>query len=385
MDELRLDEMTSHASHLSNSDSKHIESGQSHTNHETPSLLPGAIANAIVRAYEGLNEFNLTESARRVLACLVRFGLKLNEMNAAAFIKKSTIAKKLGINPATVYRALEALETAGIIYRTAQPAVMSISTICFTQAGLTALGLIDPTKRGGENHITQSSTVALVRYINSEPKQSFSKRHCEPIEKNNAKPTSLPPDLVWLAQEGHVSPYGIFALMRMAREKGHRLSDVVQHARDYLRSSRIANTFAYLRTMLSKPIDYRLLVDQAESIVQSNAAQALERQRVDDQIDRVRAYRGQSYMTDEGEVWTIEETSLLRRGSDGRFSSTPFRQAIPVITKILDGTFKMTSRDCYIAEGVVQSVSSGTRHGKTSSKDARVILAGLRLSLLARG
>ncbi|KMY85011.1 hypothetical protein BUMB_04122 [Candidatus Paraburkholderia calva] len=385
MDELRPDEMTSHTRHSSNSDSKRIERDQPYTNRETPPLLPGAIANAIVRAYEGLNEFNFTESARRVLACLVRFGLKLNEMRAAAFIKKSTIAKKLGINPATVYRALEALEKAGIIYRTAQPAVMSIGTICFTQAGLTALGLIDPTKREKENHIAHLYTVAPMQYVNSEPKQSFSKKHCEPIEKKNTKQTSLPADLVWLAQEGRVSHYGIFALMRMAREKGHRLSDVVQHAGDYLRSSRIANTFAYLRAMLSKPIDYRLLVAQAESIVQSNAAQALERQRVDDQIDRVHAYRGQNYKTDEGEVWTIEETSLVKRGSDGRFSSTPFRQAIPVITKILDGTFKMVGRDCYVAKGVVQSVSSSISQGKTSSKDARTILANLRLSLLARG
>src|SRR5690349_1055571 len=82
--------------------------------------LPERILRAIALVYEsdGLRTLHITN--RQVLATLVRFALNQKDPSALAFIKKATIAQHLGISEATVYRALGALENAGLIERERQ-------------------------------------------------------------------------------------------------------------------------------------------------------------------------------------------------------------------------------------------------------------------------
>lgn len=82
-----------------------------------PHYLPSKIANALVRVYEALHEFALTQTQRQILACLVRNGVKQQKPADWIFMKKVTIAQRLRLSEATVYRCLAALERVGLIER----------------------------------------------------------------------------------------------------------------------------------------------------------------------------------------------------------------------------------------------------------------------------
>src|ERR1700753_1729161 len=93
---------------------------------DQPSLLPGAIANAIVRAYEASETSALSTNAKRVFACLIRYGVRLKDLKAKIYIRKSTIPMLLSVNEAQVYRALHAIEEVGLIARDDQAGINTI-------------------------------------------------------------------------------------------------------------------------------------------------------------------------------------------------------------------------------------------------------------------
>ncbi|WP_420715445.1 helix-turn-helix transcriptional regulator [Cupriavidus sp. D39] len=70
--------------------------------------------------YEALHEFALTQTQRQVLACLIRNGVKQQDPADWIFMKKVTIAQRLRLSEATVYRCLAALEDVGLIEREEQ-------------------------------------------------------------------------------------------------------------------------------------------------------------------------------------------------------------------------------------------------------------------------
>ncbi|MGT2491346.1 helix-turn-helix domain-containing protein [Cupriavidus basilensis] len=70
-----------------------------------------------MRVYEALHEFALTQTQRQVLACLIRNGVKQQDPARWIFMKKVTIAQRLRLSEATVYRCLAALERVGLIER----------------------------------------------------------------------------------------------------------------------------------------------------------------------------------------------------------------------------------------------------------------------------
>jgi len=52
--------------------------------------------------------------------------------------------------------------------------------------------------------------------------------------------------------------------MRVAKDRGHRLSHVVIYASKQLASLRLTNAFAYIRALLQKPTDYAYLAKQPD-------------------------------------------------------------------------------------------------------------------------
>jgi DNA-binding MarR family transcriptional regulator len=143
-------------------------------------LLPGRIANAIVAIYEDLDDCKLNPNHRKVLACLVRCGLKQHAPRDYIFIKKSTISKKTGLHEATIYRSLNALEAAGLIEREPQHKTLLrlqvIGRIRLTPKALVALNIdISRKPAGGEGGGTPNR-LAAVRDVNGVNTQSSSKK-----------------------------------------------------------------------------------------------------------------------------------------------------------------------------------------------------------------
>lgn len=308
-----------------------------------PNALPGKIANALVLVYEGLKETNLSESHRRVLACLIRFGVNLNDPSRSIFIKKSSIALKIGVNEATVYRGLSALETAGIIERDDQGrkgrAIKAIATIRLTASALVRFGFFAaPRQSTGapQAEARHHGDLAPVQDVNNAPKQSSSKKQPSqgPFCKIDGK--TVPSDLVWLHAQNGLSLSGIFKLMANAKKAGTKLSHVVTHCAHSLNALSGRELFAYLSSVIVQPIDFERIAHAKREQAQAREEARAESERLEAQLCRLSAVRGRSFADPHGRIWTVEDTSFVVR-ADGRIGSVPFKLAREAVAAITDG------------------------------------------------
>lgn len=364
---------------------------QSSSHHSEPngnlSPLPGKIANALVRVYEGLHEFNLVENQRKVFACLIRFGVNLNHPEANIFIKKSTIASKLNINEATVYRSLTALQTSGLIERDAQKRegrnIKTIGYIRLTRLALNMLGLsrsnATPVARAdGESRATQPSQglqgavvavgkgvtdLAPVQDVNNAPQQSYSKNQPRRGLFEKIGNRTVPSDLAWLHTDNALSLSGLFKLMRAARQKGARLSDIVLYSRHALLSLKGRELYAYLTTLVGLPVDHAWRAKEQSDQLEAEAAQAAEKRRDEEQLEQIDRMAGQSFMAPGGQVWTVEEGSFYVRSPDQPAGSIPFRFAGNAIGQILAGVWPQHDGTALAARVVVRKAQRNVSGG----------------------
>lgn len=90
------------------------------------------------------------------------------------------------------------------------------------------------------------------------------------------------------------------ALMRFAREQGHRLSDVVGHASEHLASAKLTNAFAYIRALIQRPTDYAYLSKQRDERKRQES-ELVERKRAREELDtQLRAYAGTTFESADG-------------------------------------------------------------------------------------
>ncbi|WP_321820777.1 MULTISPECIES: hypothetical protein [unclassified Burkholderia] len=381
---------TQHPSDASHRDS---EDADPQTRMAPLSPLPGKIANALVVVYEGLREFNLVENNRKVLACLIRFGVNLNRPEAVIFIKKSTIASKLNVNEVTVYRSLNALEQAGLIERDPQKRtaahLQTIGYIRLTKLALSTLGLsrtsslsarpvtdkadaaqTEQATKSEQGH--QASTgLAPVQDVNSASSQSFSKNHPlrSPFEKIGDK--TVPADLAWLHHDNQLALSGLFKLMRTAREKGARLSDVVRHAAEALRKLRGRELYAYLATLISLPIDHATKARDSREVEQREQERVHIRDEHNRVADALQALAGRGYLAPDGRVWTVESGAFFVTDRGRPMGSIPLAAAYPVAIDaargILDGTWpRMGSAGAEAKRGMTTATNSGAMNTTTS-------------------
>ncbi len=215
--------------------------------------LPERILRAIALIYEsdGLRTLHITN--RQVLATLVRFSLSRQDPSALAFIKKKTIARHLGISEATVYRALGALEDAGLIKREQQQRsgarLEVVGRIGFSAKLLRCIGIASPQlqltfdnpARSDESKVSPS--LASVSDVNNTI-QSSAKKHPGPGRLLQIDGRAVPMDLAPLVRDQALKMSALFLLMRLARTAGHRLSDGVPAAGNALRPLRGRELFA---------------------------------------------------------------------------------------------------------------------------------------------
>ncbi|MGF6978243.1 DNA-binding transcriptional ArsR family regulator [Paraburkholderia sp. JPY465] len=342
-----------------------------------PNALPGKIANALVLVYEGLKEINLSENHRRVLACLIRFGVNLNDPNRSIFIKKSSIASKIGVNEATVYRGLAALEAAGIIERDDQGrkgrAVKAIATIRLTAGALARFGFFAaPRQSATESPGTdqRAPDLAPVQDVNNAPKQSSLKKQptMGPFCKIAGK--TVPSDLAWLHLKNGLSLSGMFKLMAQAKKAGTKLSNVVGHCAHSLAALSGRELFAYLSSLIAQPIDFDRTARVREEQARIRDQKRLESEQFEAQLRQLAAVRGRTFSDPRGGRWQVEEGAFVVRARD-RAGSVPFTLAREAVAAITDGTWSACTGESLAMRfaGDGETVPRATNSAWTAMRD----------------
>jgi DNA-binding transcriptional ArsR family regulator len=255
-----------------------------------PRNLPNRILRAIDNA---LHLSGLPRPARATLADICRFVPQGRPFDTV-FAHKEKIAERTGASERTVYRHLQALQTAGMIEvltqeRKSRNGRFSVSRIRLTRRAAGLLGFIEmeedlfiPDAIEVPSEVTQAelaskasddesgalerpSTSTKIPVIHSLPSailasgQSLS---VPTLSKNqppklNRQPTQngLPLDLAWLTGNG-LSRAGVFGLMGIAKSKNKRLSDVVVVVKDYIADMKGGRLYAYLAALCKGPTDF---------------------------------------------------------------------------------------------------------------------------------
>jgi len=293
--------------------------------------LPEPILRAIALVYEsdGLRTLHITN--RQVLAALVRFALNQKDPSALAFIKKATIAQHLGISEATVYRALGALEDAGLIERERQQRTRAqlevVGRIRFSAKLLRCIGIASRQLQSTV-HVSAcadesgaSTRLAPVSDVNK-TMQSSTKKHPGPGSFLLIDGRAVPMDLAPLVRDQALKLSALFLLMKLARAAGHRLSDVVSAAGRALKALRGRELFAYLKSLLEKPVDYghvvrtRKLREDEERAAEARVTQ--ERQQIAELVAR---YRDKRVSGPDGLTYEVDSASIVITDANGRRSS----------------------------------------------------------------
>jgi len=298
--------------------------------------LPARILRAIALVYEsdGLRALHIT--SRQVLATLIRFALNQKNPNALAFIKKSTIAQHLAISEATVYRALGALEDAGLIERERQRTraqLEVVGRIRFTAKllhciGITGvqLGAAEP-PTGHDEPQSGAASLAQVSGVNNH-QQSSTKKHPGRGAFVQINDRAVPIDLAPLVRDQELKTSALFMLMRLAREAGHRLSDVVSASGHALGALRGRELFAYLKSLIGKPIDFGHVVrTQKVQEDERHAADARADQDRQEVFQLVERYRGRRVPAPDGRIYEVDSASIVITEASGRRSSLGHGQA----------------------------------------------------------
>lgn len=294
-----------------------------------PHYLPSKIANALVRVYEALHEFALTQTQRQILACLVRNGVKQQKPADWIFMKKVTIAQRLRLSEATVYRCLAALERVGLIEREDQrPTAYTLKVlgrIRLSGQAICNLGLASdqPSREmsvmeGVSDALdlgpaTLQPDLAPVKDVNLPPLQSSSKKQsprARPFIRVQGK--AVPSDLAWLVMQNGLALTGLFALMKRAKAVGHRLSNVIAVVSDALAPLKGRELFAYIQALLSKTVDYAFVAEQQATQALAERAKGEAAAAVAAEIsDLVSRLRGVQVTRADGAVLSVDEASVV--------------------------------------------------------------------------
>lgn len=208
---------------------------------------PIALACARACAHEAFNA--MPESYLRILLRII-LRLRLDAPSSPILYPRERLAEETGKSVETVHRALRWLETQGFIERTRRARARlagSVSPIAPTRRLLKILGL--------------DRTVSRDRSRSAEdpvsPKTQPTPVDNPPGERSTVRVGrfSIPLDLAWLTDKG-LTPQALCRLMRLARERGKRLSDIASVTRSRLMALEPKALYAYLLALIQRPIDF---------------------------------------------------------------------------------------------------------------------------------
>ncbi|TDG02511.1 Replication protein O [Paraburkholderia guartelaensis] len=215
--------------------------------------LPWVIFRAAFRAahIEGL-----PQRARALLSALART-VDAERPFAAIFARRELLTGRAMQSMRTLYRSLDDLEVAGLIDRRAQARYVEAGLfgrayLHLTQLAAELLGLIEERPR-----ITLPASPVPDTDTSKLPSATVADgpiyKDLYPASSQKRQSGELPADLRRLQVLGF-SKFLIFKLMRIARENGKRLSDVVEVTWNHLRAAK--RPINYLGSLLRSPVDF---------------------------------------------------------------------------------------------------------------------------------
>ncbi len=296
--------------------------------------FPHKIALAITAITTSPALSSLSRTAKHILAFIVRLA-ECTDPTRSSWAFKTTIAREIGVSESTVYRGLRELTQAELIERLAQErhagnGHLSVAKIKLTQKLCIYLGLINDKScssisKYDDKNIAQKSTFKYpsinlkgghnnTLLLANQKKQFLKKQPGQPekffIEIANRK---IPHELAWLVQKNDLSLSGLLSLMSLARQAGHFLSDIVARCKAALKVHTGRALYAYLRALITKPIDYRYLQAQKEKeqvlLEQKNAEKAHREKTIQ---SGVKEFQGRTFLSTEGAIYSFEDESAIK-------------------------------------------------------------------------
>ncbi|WP_423680215.1 MULTISPECIES: hypothetical protein [unclassified Undibacterium] len=210
----------------------------------------------ILRAFDNAKHIiGLSRGVKDTLAEICRY-VKQSDPLAPIFPHKAHIASRIGIDERTVYRHMSAIKEHGLIEvmsqeRKSRNGRFAVARIRLTKKAAELLGLIE-----AENND-----------IHREPDDNLSDGHTLteptiPKKQPATRGSILPDDLKWLTGNG-LSLAGVFKLMKIATQKGKRLSDIATACREYLAKLKGEHLFCTLRKLANSTVDYSHIAAEA--------------------------------------------------------------------------------------------------------------------------
>ncbi len=318
-------------------------------------VLPWAIANSIVRIYEDKFFSNLHFSTKQVLSTLIRFGLNIENTSQSIFIKKSTIAHLMEVNEATVYRALSKLEEAKLIEREVQNKTPSnfkiIGKIKITSIALKAFGIEEYLERRKAKLQENTTKVSAFKKANTDlaqmqdknitPLQSLQKQSGQNLFKE-IQGRKIPQDLAWLVETNELKISALLKLMKVARQKGKLLSDIVAVRKDALLKTTGRDLYGYLCSLIDTKCDfaYARKKQEEEKAKQQSAAEAkTEAKQMIDVAET--SLHGKKFRLDSGQYIEFRGGALEFTDVNGRSEGfCPYQKNIPLIKQAILGSLE---------------------------------------------
>ncbi|SAK74641.1 hypothetical protein AWB76_04807 [Caballeronia temeraria] len=223
--------------------------------------------------------------ARAVLSALART-VDAAKPFGAIFARRELLTGRALQSMRTFYRSLDDLEVAGLIERRPQAryadaGLFGRAYLHLTEHAAALLGLTEHSP-AHKSEAVRTTAPASAQPSLSVPSANVADggiyKDLNPSPFQKRQPGQLPADLQRLRTLGFFD-FLIFKLMREARERGKRLSDVVEATWDHLKLAKAP--ISYLRALLRNPVDFALLVRRRNA--EYHAEQARAQQLVDAQ------------------------------------------------------------------------------------------------------
>lgn len=264
--------------------------------------LPLTISRAISRAMTWRDgEFAQLSLAERGMLVEVLRCVSRKQPEKGAFIRRDTLAIRLACSVATVTRVLARLEELGWILRDqvkSRVRGFQVGSIALTKAASTWLGLHLPSPIAQRQAPVSDACRTPLQSLQRQLPQAAS-----PVDESTSKPhdtdaARLPEALRWLVEK--VTPFGIFKLMGLARQRGLLLEAVTQQCQAQIRSAH--NGFAYIQGLLALDKDWAYIAQtQAEK-----AAAVGEGAQVRDQLaEFAKSLEGRDFVRADGAVCKV--------------------------------------------------------------------------------
>ncbi|MCY0858786.1 hypothetical protein [Cupriavidus sp. D39] len=139
----------------------------------------------------------------------------------------------------------------------------------------------------------------------------------------------MPSDLAWLVQKNSLQVPALFLLMAEARKAGHRLSNVVSAAEHAIKELKGKWLFAYVRSLLVKPVDYAHVAKAKETEQEQRLATERDAAARANQVqDLVQRYRGKRVVDAQGNVFEVDSASIVITSPNGQRRAAAHEQGL---------------------------------------------------------